>query len=212
VTNNLANHLLHQRFRGYYPVVIDVETGGLDANKDALLELAVVTIDCSSGGKLIPGEIKHHHIEPFQGSNISEESLKINKIDPSHPFRFAVKEVDALKETFHFLKNKQKEAKCNRCILVGHNSWFDLSFINAAAKRSNLKKNPFHPFTSFDTATLAGLVYGHTVLAQAAKLANISFELEESHSAIYDAMKTAELFCKIVNQWPWTFVSSEATP
>jgi ribonuclease T len=212
MTDNIANHLIHQRFRGYYPVVVDVETGGLDAQKDALLEVAVVTIDCSNDGKLIPGEIKHHHIVPFKDSNISEESLKITGIDPYHPFRFAVEEAIALKEIFKLLKTKQKEAKCNRCILVGHNSWFDLSFINAAAKRSNLKKNPFHPFTSFDTATLAGLVYGHTVLAQAAKIADISFVHEESHSAVYDATKTAELFCKIVNQWPWNFVTAEAMP
>ncbi len=210
-TETLANHLIQQRFRGYYPAVIDVETGGLDANRDALLELAVVTLDCTISGQFLPGEKKHYHITPFKNSNISDESLKITGIDPYHPFRFAVEESDALKGIFQLLKTKQKEAKCNRCVLVGHNSWFDLSFINAAVKRTKMKKNPFHPFTSFDTATLAALIYGQTVLAQATKFAKISFSQEESHSALYDAEKTAELFCKMVNQWPWNFVMPEAT-
>lgn len=211
MTNNIANYLIQKRFRGFYPVVVDVETGGLNADKDALLEIAVICIDCSPEGQLMPGVSKHHHIIPFTGANISAESLKITGIDPYHPFRFAIEEHKALQEIFSFLKTKQQEAKCNRCILVGHNSWFDLSFLNAASKRSNIKKNPFHPFTSFDTATLAGLAYGHTVLAQAAKIANIAFNHEESHSAIYDAQKTAELFCKIVNQWPFNLISKKTT-
>jgi ribonuclease T len=212
MTETLANHLIQQRFRGYYPVVIDVETGGLDANVDALLELAVITLDCTVSGKFILGEKKHYHIIPFANANISAESLKITGIDPYHPFRFAVTEATALKNTFQFLKAKQKAANCNRCVLVGHNAWFDLSFLNAAVKRTELKKNPFHPFTSFDTASLAGLIYGQTVLAQAAKIANIPFAQEESHSALYDAEKTAELFCKMVNLWPWQFVLPETTP
>jgi len=210
MTNTLANHLIKQRFRGYYPAVFDVETGGLDANTDALLELAVVTIDCTVDGKFIPGEKKHYHVIPFKNSNICQESLQITGIDPYHPFRFAVEEHDALKGIFQLLKTKQKEAQCNRCVLVGHNSWFDLSFINAAATRTNIKRNPLHPFTSFDTATLAGLIYGQTVLAQALKFAKIPFEQSESHSALYDAEKTAELFCKMVNQWPWTFATDDA--
>ena len=206
MTKTLANHFIQQRFRGYYPAVVDVETGGLNAKTDALLELAVVTLDCTVDGNFIPGEKKHFHVTPFKNSIISEESLKITGINPYHPFRFAVDESEALQGIFQLLKTKQKEANCNRCVLVGHNSWFDLGFINAAAKRANLKKNPFHPFTSFDTATLAGLIYGHTVLAKATKLAKIPFDHEESHSALYDAEKTAELFCKMVNLWPWEFV------
>ena len=208
MTTALANHLIGQRFRGYYPVVVDVETGGLDARVDALLEFAVVTLDYGADGKFIPGEKKHYHINPGKDLNISQESLKITGINPYHPFRFAVDEDLALKETFALLDAKRQAAKCSRCVLVGHNSWFDLSFINAASKRCKIKKNPFHLFTSFDTATLAGLIYGHTVLAQAAKLAKIPFAVEESHSALYDAEITAELFCKMVNLWPLQFAQA----
>ena len=73
--------------------------------------------------------------------------------------------------------------------------------MNRAAERSNLKRNPFHPFSSFDTATLCGLAYGQTVLARACAAAGIEFESEEAHSARYDCDKTVEIFCSIVNTW-----------
>ena len=41
---------------------------------------------------------------------------------------------------------------------------------------------------------------GHTVLAQACKRAEIAFSQKEAHSALYDATKTAELFCHLVNR------------
>ena len=203
--NKFANYLISQRFRGYYPVVIDVETGGLEAKTDALLELAAVTINCTPDGKFVPYEKVHAHIKPFEGASLYPASLAVNGIDPYHPFRFAIEEKDALTKMFKFLRVKQQKAHCHRCVLVGHNAWFDLSFMNAAIKRTKVKKNPFHAFTCFDTATLSGLVYGQTVLAQAMKAANITFDISESHSAIYDAEKTAELFCHIVNQWPWRY-------
>ncbi|KXS52267.1 MAG: ribonuclease T, partial [Marinobacter sp. T13-3] len=74
-------------------------------------------------------------------------------------------------------------------------------FVFAAAMRADIKRNPFHPFSTFDTATLAGLAYGHTVLAQACKIAGIPFSNKQAHSAAYDAEKTADLFCGIVNRW-----------
>lgn len=200
IINNSNNKIIAKRFRGFYPVVIDVETGGLNPATDALLEIAVLPINMRTEGNLFPGELKHYHIIPFPGSNISKESLEINKIDPTHPFRFAVTELEALKELFEFLNNLKTQAKCNRCVLVGHNSWFDLHFLNAAIKRCNLK-SPFHSFTSFDTATLSAIFYGQTALAQATKKANIDFDPKQHHSAIYDAEKTAELFCKIANSW-----------
>ena len=191
------------RFRGYMPVVVDVETGGLNPNTDALLEIAAVTINCNSEGKFHLAETMQHHVEPFKGGILNPESLAINKIDPYHPFRFAVSEQVALTEIFARLVVAQKQAGCNRCVLVGHNAWFDLSFLNAAIARTKIKHNPFHSFTSFDTATLGAIAYGHTVLAELLKRAKITFDNELHHSAIYDAEQTAKLFCNIVNQWPW---------
>jgi ribonuclease T len=199
----IYNPKIAQRFRGYLPVVVDVETGGLNPATDALLEFAAVTINCDESGMFYPAETFQHHIEPFTGGNLNPDSLAINKIDPHHPFRFAVTEEAGLNEIFVKLQKIQKQAGCNRCVLVGHNAWFDLAFLNAAVLRSNIKRNPFHAFTSFDTATLSAIAYGHTVLAEALKRAEIPFDNDEHHSAIYDAQQTAELFCKIINQRPW---------
>lgn len=85
--------------------------------------------------------------------------------------------------------------------MVGHNTMMDLNFINATAERCKLSRNPFHPFSTFDTVSLAGLAYGQTVLSRAVQAAGIDWDNNSAHSAAYDALKTAELFCMIVNRW-----------
>jgi ribonuclease T len=202
IINKKPQRNIAKRFRGFYPIVVDVETGGLNPLNDALLEIAVLALTMHENGDLIVGELKHHHVIPFDGSNISKDSLIINQIDPLHPFRFAVTEQEALQDIFEFVETIRKTAGCSRCVLVGHNSWFDLHFLNSAIKRCKLK-SPFHSFTSLDTATLSAVFYGQTALAKAAKRAKISFDPTQHHSAIYDAQKTAELFCKIVNSHPF---------
>ena len=193
--------LLARRFRGFYPVIVDVETGGFNAKTDALLEIAATLVEIDEHGILRPGTSVHCHVEPFAGANIEAAALAFTGIDPTHPFRFAVHEKDALHEIFQKVRHAQKVHGCHRTVLVGHNAWFDLAFLNAAIDRTGIKRSPFHPFTSFDTATLAGLAYGQTVLAKACAHAGIDFDGNEAHSAVYDAEKTAELFCRIVNRW-----------
>ncbi len=192
---------LSTRFRGFLPVVVDVETAGFDAKKDALLEIAAVMISTDDNGQLINGETHACHVQPFEGANLDESALAFNKIDPYHPFRMAVSEQDALEKIFKPIRKAVKAHQCTRAILVGHNAFFDLGFLNAAVERCGIKRNPFHPFSNFDTVSLAGLAYQQTVLARAVKLAEIEWDQNEAHSAIYDAQKTAELFCKIVNRW-----------
>lgn len=191
------------RFRGYYPVVVDVETAGFDPDKDALLEIAAVFLAVDLDGRWRPKEIISRHTQPFPGANLDKEALEFTGIDPDNPFRkeIAVPEKEALREIFQATRGAMKQYKCSRAILVGHNPSFDLSFIKAAANRSSLKHNPFHPFSTFDTATLGGLVYGQTVLSRAVQAAGLQWEEDEAHSAHYDAERTAELFCNIVNLW-----------
>lgn len=193
--------LMAQRFRGYLPVVVDIETGGFDPQKNPLLETAAVLIDTDENGVLSPFKCHSHHVEPFENCVLDQAALDFTGIIPDHPFRFAVKEETALVKTFQTIRKELKRHRCQRAILVGHNPGFDLSFINAAVKRCGLKRNPFHPFVTFDTATLGGLAFGQTVLARACDAGNIPFDRNEAHSAIYDAKRTAELFCKIVNKW-----------
>ncbi len=191
---------LGQRFRGFLPVVVDVETAGFNAKRDALLEIAAVIVGYEDG-KLRPLATHACHVEPFPGANLDQKSLDFTGIDPFHPFRMAKKEKDALVEIFKPVRQAIKANACTRAILVGHNPSFDLGFVNAAAERCNIKRNPFHQFSCFDTATLCGLAYGQTVLARAAMAAGIDWDQEQAHSAKYDAERTAELFCEIVNRW-----------
>jgi len=182
-------------------VVVDVETAGFNPKRDALLEIAAVLVRYDADDQLTPAETFACHVEPFPGSHLDERSLRFTGIDPFHPFRFAESEPEALRQIFQPIRRAVRESACSRAILVGHNPAFDLSFVNAAADRNKIKRNPFHPFSSFDTATLAGLAYGQTVLARAVAAAGMEWEEAQAHSAKYDAERTAELFCAIVNRW-----------
>ena len=192
--------ILKDRFRGFLPVVVDVETAGVNPEKHALLEICGVPIDMDEHGYCTPGQHFFEHILPFEGAELDEKSLAFNQIDPYQPLRFALHEKEALTQWLLPIQQALKKHHCQRAVLVGHNAWFDLLFVNKALQRTRLK-SPFHAFTCFDTATLAGLVYGQTVLSKAVTAAGITFDAEEAHSAIYDAQKTAELFCMIMNTW-----------
>jgi len=189
------------RFRGFLPVVIDLETGGFNASTDAILELAATVIDMGDDGYVRPGEQFFYNVEPFEGANIDPAALEFTGIDPSNPLRLAVPEKQALAETFNGVRREIRRTGCHRAIIVAHNAAFDQGFLNQAAERNNIKRNPFHPFSCFDTATLCGLAFGQTVLARACEVAGIGFDAKEAHSALYDCDKTTELFCQIVNKW-----------
>ena len=192
--------LMSQRFRGFLPVVVDVETGGFNETTDALLQIAAVLIDVDERGQLYCSETVSCHVTPFEGANLEPKSMEVNGIDVDHPFRFAIEEKQALPKIFKPVREAIKNQACSKAILVGHNAHFDLKFINAAASRSGIKRNPFHPFSTFDTVTLAGLAYGQTVLARSIQSAGMEWDSSEAHSAVYDAEMTAMLFCKIVNE------------
>jgi len=189
------------RFRGFLPVVVDVETGGFNAQTDALLEIAVVLLDLDSEGLLARRETIRYHVKPFEGANLEAASLAVNGIDPDHPLRPAIDERDALQRTFREVRRAVRENRCSRAVLVGHNAHFDLGFLNQAVERSSIKRNPFHPFSCFDTATLCGVAFGQTVLARAAIAAGMGWDETQAHSASYDAEVTADLFCEVVNRY-----------
>ncbi len=191
------------RFRGFLPVVIDMETGGFNHHTDALLEVAAVTLRFDDKGMLSPHRTYGWHVNPFEGANLEPDSLEVNGIDPNLPFRqaIAVEEKKCLDELFLIVRKEMKANKCKRAILVGHNAAFDLNFLNAAVHRIEKKRNPFHPFSTFDTVTLSAMAYQQTVLARSVKAAGFPWDANEAHSAVYDTEKTADLFCNIINQW-----------
>ena len=189
------------RFRGFLPVVVDIETAGFNAKRDAMLEIAAVTLDLDEQGVLSRCETFSAHVEPFPGANLDQESLDFTGIDPYNPFRMAKPEREALDVIFKPVRQMVRDTGCNRAVLVGHNAAFDLSFLNAAVNRARIKRNPFHPFSTFDTVSLAGMAYGQTVLARAVEAAGFSWDNEQAHSAVYDTERTADLFCTIINRW-----------
>ncbi len=195
------NNAISKRFRGFLPVVVDIETAGFNAQTDALLEIAAVIIGMDEQGLLVPLETHSCHVEPFPGANLDPKALEFTGIDPGHPFRMAVDEKSALEKITKPIRRAMKACDCSRSILVGHNAFFDLGFINAAVERTGFKHNPFHPFSTLDTVSLAALAYGQTVLARSVQSADIEWDSSQAHTAIYDTEKTAELFCKVVNRW-----------
>ena len=196
-----SSYAIADRFRGFLPVVVDVETGGFNSKTDALLEIAAVLLEANGDGTFGRGETIRYHVKPFEGANMEPASLAVNGIDPHHPLRPAIDEKDALQNVFREIRRAVRDAGCTRAILVGHNSAFDLGFLNEAIERAAIKRNPFHPFSSFDTATLCGVAFGQTVLSRAVKAAGLPWDEESAHSAAYDAEITADVFCNILNKF-----------
>jgi ribonuclease T len=197
----LPRSAMAQRFRGFLPVVVDVETGGFDNRRHALLEIAAIPIVLGENGRFTPGVTVSSHVDPYPGSELDPKSMEVTGIDIGHPFRDAKSEKDALDIIFRHVRTAARDAGCQRAILVGHNAHFDLGFINAAVARVAHKRNPFHPFSTFDTVTLAGLAYGQTVLSRAMQAAGLPWDDGQAHSAVYDAERTADLFCTVLNRW-----------
>ena len=198
---NTEQTLFAQRFRGFFPVVIDVETAGFNKNTDALLEIAVSVLKMDDEGLLSIDHTVHFHVQPFEGANIEQAAIEFNGIEPFSALRGSVPEEEAIKEICKVVRKAQKAAGCQRSVVVAHNAAFDHGFLNAAIERNNIKRTPFHPFVSFDTTSLAGLALGQTVLAKACRAAGIEFDNKQAHSALYDTERTAELYCLIVNRW-----------
>jgi ribonuclease T len=192
---------MRDRFRGFLPVVVDVETGGFNSAPDALLEIAAVMLSIDAEGRVVRDATVRQHVRPFEGARMDPASLAVNGIDPWHPLRLASTESDALGVIFGEVRRAVREQQCTRAILVGHNASFDLGFLNAAVARAGIRRNPFHPFSCFDTATLAGVAFGQTVLSRAIQAAGLEWNTKEAHSAAYDAERTADLFCVVCNQF-----------
>ncbi|HKD53761.1 MAG TPA: ribonuclease T [Steroidobacteraceae bacterium] len=210
VVTHPAASLMSRRFRGYLPVAVDVETGGFHAATDALLEIAVVLIDMDTDGVLKRGATHNFHVKPFEGARLDPASLSVTGIDPFHPLRPALPERDALQRVFREIRHAVRAYNCRRAILVGHNAAFDLGFLNAAVARADVKRNPFHPFSSFDTATLAGAALGQTVLGKALTVAGLEWDSDSAHSARYDAERSADIFCLVCNRLRESHRNAEA--
>ena len=77
-------HPMAARFRGYLPVVVDVETGGFNSATDALLEIAATTIGMDEKGFVFPEHTYFFRVEPFEGANIEAAALEFTGIKLDH--------------------------------------------------------------------------------------------------------------------------------
>ncbi len=107
-----------QRFRGFLPVVVDVETGGFNAQTDALLEIAMVTVRMDEDGWLYPHKAIDANVIPFEGANLEKEALDFTGIDPFDPEREAISELDAMTKMLQLVRKEVKSTGCNRAVLV----------------------------------------------------------------------------------------------
>lgn len=189
---------MKSRFRGFLPVVIDLETGGFEASEHGILEIAAVTLDFDDD-VLTPVKTHQWNVIPRPESRVEEASLKVTGIDLDDPNRGAISEEDGLRELFRLVRREIKRHGCQRAIVTAHNAHFDHGFIKESARLNEIKRNPFHPFSVFDTVGLSGVALGHTVLSEACVRAGIAYDSERAHSAAHDAEVTAALFCYIVN-------------
>ena len=197
-----------ERFRGYLPVVVDLETGGFDNAVNPLLELACTFLKWQED-QLSTQEHGYWSVTPFANAVVDPASLRVTGIDLDDPGRQAQDEKVVLREFFKQVRTAMKTEGCHRAVLVAHNAAFDQGFLNAACVRTGIKRSPFHPFTTLDTASIAAVAYGHTVLSEACRRAGLSFDNDKAHNAAYDAERTAQLFCHMVNGWPHTLFADE---
>ena len=188
------------RFRGFLPVAVDIETSGFDANRHGILEIAAVTFEFLNDELVIDKRLRWA-VRPFAAAAIDQASLKITGIDLDDRERGAIGEKNALTELFKVVRKAVKRHGCQRAILLAHNAAFDAGFLRKAVERTRVKRDPFHPFSTLDTASIAAVAYGHTVLSETCARAGIPYEKEKAHSALYDAERCALLFCKAVNAW-----------
>ncbi len=62
------------RFRGFLPVVVDVETGGFNHETDALLEVAAVLVGFDEEQRLRRIGTFAHHVLPFEGAHLDPKA------------------------------------------------------------------------------------------------------------------------------------------
>lgn len=160
-------------------VVFDVETTGLSAVYDTIIELAAV--------KVRGGELK----ETFE-----------RFANPHHPLSSTTTELTGI--TDDMVKDAPEVAEVMRdfvefigdAVLVAHNASFDMGFFYEACKKANIKVNPY---PVIDTLELARFLYpelrNHRLNTLAKKF---DIELTQHHRAIYDTEATAHLLNQLL--------------
>ncbi|WP_019242271.1 MULTISPECIES: PolC-type DNA polymerase III [Bacillus] len=160
-------------------VVFDVETTGLSAVYDTIIELAAV--------KVRNGEI----IDTFESFANPHHPLSATTIDLTGITDDMVRNAPEVSEVLKRFKDWTEDA-----ILVAHNASFDMGFLNVGYKKIGFEKasNPV-----IDTLELGRFLYpqlkNHRLNTLAKKF---DINLTQHHRAIYDAEATGHLLIKML--------------
>ena len=157
-------------------VVFDLETTGLDAEKDAIVEIGAVRVT----GNKVTNQTYQQLVSP--GVKISKEASEVNHITND-----MVKGQPKIQEVLaDFL------AYVDGDLLVAHNAGFDASFLDNACARCGYES----PKKYFDTMRLS--VYWRNLKNRklVTFLEAAGIENENAHRALSDAIATAKLCVK----------------
>lgn len=164
-------------------VVFDVETTGLSAERDRLIEIAAIKV---KNGKEI--DSFESYINPER--KISQLITDITSIT-NEDVKNAPLEKEVMTNFYNWLSDDD--------ILVAHNAKFDLGFIGKSFERLGIM-NELH-YGSIDTLFLSRSInkeakrHGLNNLVKMYKV-----RLVQHHRAIFDTKATAEVFVKMLNQ------------
>ena len=162
-------------------IVVDTETTGLDAQADRIVSLGAV---CAHGTRMYRSRLMDDLVDP--GMPIPPASTAIHGITDA-----MVKDARAFPEVW---ADFQRLAQGR--VVVGHNVAFDLTILRAECRRHD---RPWEDFVFIDTLRLASLLnpaMGRLDLENLAQIYQI--DLHGRHTALGDAMVTAELFFRMI--------------
>ncbi|MCL2579170.1 MAG: PolC-type DNA polymerase III [Oscillospiraceae bacterium] len=160
-------------------IVFDLETTGLSGSSDRIIEIGAVRL---RGGEIV--ERFRSFVDPER--TLSAEIIKITGIT-DQMLEGAPGEKAAVAAFFDFIGSAD-------AVMVAHNAGFDMSFLRAAARRSDIK----HTLTAIDTVPIARALfkdlkrYSLDSLVKHFKLGDFNH-----HRADADAGVLAQIFLRI---------------
>ncbi|HEY80609.1 MAG TPA: PAS domain-containing protein [Anaerolineae bacterium] len=161
--------------------VFDTETTGLDPDSDEIIAIGAVRI---VNARLLEGEAFHQLIRsrrPVPPGATRIHGIRDADLQGAPPLETAL-------PAFHRFARDS--------VLVAHNVAFDMRFLQAAERRSNVRfRQPV-----LDTLLISAIVHpehkDHSIEAIAARL---GVPIQDRHSALGDAITTARIFLKLIS-------------